>query len=286
MKKIIISLLPFGLVNLILSKRREVAKKNNLLLKEMKIHQLYTKRDKVSSKLNLDLEEFYNCVISDLVEKGLDEDQVRAGSMPFKSLLAVKNIIDKNFSNSTIIALHVGNFVGVSLAFFTKSILDSCKQNSLVISIDPNLTHRGISNPMEYSNYLLGKYNLDKNSLVVCGYSLDKSVSNDGENYDEKYNPFEKFENENAPQNVLENLWLVRRNFIDLVLIDGNHEVSYLENEINKVSLLMRDTGIIILDDIDPVHWKDLFDLFEKLDRGQYRVLFTDNRIAVIQKVK
>jgi hypothetical protein len=220
-KKLIKQFLPFGFVQWFKQRSIELHRKKISSLKKNRISELYSTRETILEQdRNVDYNEFYEGLFSDLISRGLNEKQIRLGSMPLNSLLAINDIIKEHHNEKDIIALHIGNFVGVSLSFFTKCILDVGTSNSLIISIDPNLPHRGIDNPMSHVNYLLSKYRLNRNSMILCGYSLEKSISNDGEFYTE-YDSYEKFEIENAPENAIENLLKIKQSYIDLVLIDG-----------------------------------------------------------------
>jgi hypothetical protein len=290
MKKFIKQFLPYGIVKkyqinkLRLAKKaienNEPEKKNeNLAL----INNLYEKSGKGKFTLEVNDELYYESLIRRLVVLGIPESQVREGSIPYASMHEIDQEIQKTFKGKVVVALHIGNFVGVSLCFITRSILRYTDPKSLVISIDPNLTHRGVSNPGQYINKLLADDGLDSNSMIICGYSLQKSISNDGSFYGTDYNPFNEFNIENAPQNTILNLSKISKTFIDLVLIDGNHEASYLKNEIDNILPLLRDKALIVLDDIDPKYWEELYALYQNIDKNIYKVIKENNRIAILE---
>jgi len=62
------------------------------------------------------------------------------------------------------IALHIGNFVGISLAYLTCFLAEQhC--DSLVVGVDPDVPHRGIRHPQEHVAALLTACGLENN---VC----------------------------------------------------------------------------------------------------------------------
>jgi hypothetical protein len=90
----------------------------------------------------------YGAAIEAHVAKGLHRNHVVAGSIPESSLEFCSINLDRFVPadrDKPLVGLHVGNFVGVSLCY----IVDYARkrnEDSIVVSIDPNLTHRGIEN--------------------------------------------------------------------------------------------------------------------------------------------
>lgn len=72
--------------------------------------------------------------------------------------------------------LHVGNFLGVSLAWFADSA-GAWHQDSLVVTVDPNVTHRGVERPQEHVIDLLTTFGLEDRVLRLTGYTLAKNPS-------------------------------------------------------------------------------------------------------------
>jgi hypothetical protein len=279
LKSIIKSLLPYGLI---MQFRKMRSKKEPD--KSTKINSLYSSNN--FEEFDFEEFDFYEQLISDLVSYGLNEEQIRGGSIPFSSLRHISDLIKHEFENQNIQILHVGNYVGVSLVYITYLTIKYTSEESLVISIDPNLTHRGTSNPNEIVNKLLSKYKLDFNSLIITGYSLEKSISNDGNFIETGYDPFKEFEFENAPQNSILNLQKIQTNFIDLMIIDGNHEAKYLKSEIEKSKALLKLGGYIVLDDIDPENWSDLYLMYMEINSLEFKTILNNNRIVILKLLK
>ena len=78
-----------------------------------------------------------------------------------------------------LVGLHVGNFLGVSLSHFVNYVRQR-NEKSVVVSIDPELTHRGIEHPQKHVIAILNHFGLQGNAMICVGYSTSKSISNDG----------------------------------------------------------------------------------------------------------
>ncbi len=216
-----------------------------------------------------------------LAARGLDEDQVRQGSIPAASLNRLAEILAAEFGPRRTLGLHVGNFVGVSLAAVAAANRSRCP-DSLVIAIDPNIPHRGIPNPQEHVAALLDHFGLAQSVLPVAGYSLEKSVSNDGIRYDGAYDPLLRHADEHACANTLPHLCDLLPERFDFVLIDGNHDDAYLARELQCCARLLRSGGLLVLDDVCET-WAGIMDLFFELGDGYECVLMND-RIGIARK--
>lgn len=271
-KRIVASFLPHGFVNYVQTAARRRAAANSRKALNDQVN--YTPQ--VSGVDNV----YDNCV-EFLSNLGCEEFHVRDGSMPKSSLLYCERVINKNLPDKPLKVLHVGNFVGVSLACITSIVL---KQDlrSLVLSIDPNIRHRNIENPMDKTVRLLSHLNFQKNSLILTGFSLAKNLANDGFVFD-GYDPSEMFLREYSLENQLDNLSALMPAVFDLAIIDGNHDPQYLEQEISVLDKLVRRGGILILDDVDEA-WAGVQDLFQKLSIDRYTKIGTDGRIGILRK--
>ena len=224
----------------------------------------------------------YEQAVTFLVGRGLNEHHVREGSIPSASLKFVEaRLLERYPTDQPLVALHIGNFVGISLAALT-SIVTSINPNSLVMAVDPNLPHRGISSPQDHVMALLARVGLQRHVIPIVGYSLGKSVSNDGVNYDDMYDPAEGYGREFACENVIENIEMVFGRCVDMALVDGNHEASYLRSEIGAIGKVMRPGGVVILDDVDEA-WVELKDVYTGLQVGGWLDLGTDGRVGLLQ---
>jgi predicted O-methyltransferase YrrM len=106
------------------------------------------RRVEAQSKCKISHAYSYEDSLSFLDSLGTDPSQSRGGSMPRDSLQFMQSHFDRLDATRPIIALHVGNFLGVSLAYLAYA-LSRLHPNSRVISIDPNLTHHGIARNMD-----------------------------------------------------------------------------------------------------------------------------------------
>lgn len=292
MKKLIKAILPYFIVTIYLDIKTKFkdSKEKKTEIERRKIHREKMTNFEQNQNLsgmyfdNINIESVYENSIKFLVEKGLKESHVLEGSIPLSSLQEIDNVLKKElFGKSYPVGLHIGNFLGVSLACLTYSIKNISNDNCLVISIDPNISHRNIDNPSKYCNEILFRNKLTKISLVLNGYSGEKSISNDGVTF-ENYDPTTNFNEEFAPENVIKNLTSLIPKRIDVVLIDGNHDADYLRNEVNDILPLLKNGSIIIFDDIDPIYWKNLFDVFTEFSLENYfSRLYANNRIAILK---
>ena len=178
-----------------------------------------------------------------------------------------------------IVALHIGNFVGVSLAFLAQAVSE-LNAGSKVVSIDPNLTHRGAARTMETVLVLLTYFGLEDRVAILTGYSLEKNVSNQGEVF-EGYDPVVNWKNERACTHQLDLLSTLAPSRFDLCLIDGNHEGDYLQRELGQVHRLLRPGGILVLDDVSAT-WPKIQSVFSGISREQFQTLGADGRIGLL----
>src|SRR5262249_10407360 len=157
---------------------------------------------------------------------------------------------------------HVGNFVGVSLAYITNSVIKR-NDGSIVVAIDPNIPHRAIENPLTYVTKLLCRCGLERNVMLITGFSIERNISSDGV-LCEDYDPEKAFDNEFSCENVLPNMAHFFHKRFDVACLDGHHEASYLEREIAQITPLLRDGGWIILDDVDS-NWAEIKSVFNSI---------------------
>jgi hypothetical protein len=206
-------------------------------------------------------------------ERGLDESEVRQGSMPESShdYLAEK-VLDRLPSDRPLRALHVGNFVGVSL-FYISLLVRERHPESLVVSIDPNIPHRGIEDPQSHALALLHHFQLLSRNLIITGYTLEHSY--DATTEADHLSGI-------ACENVLLGLHDLTGASFDLVIIDGNHEESYLAREIAAVRPLLGDNGIVVFDDI--TDWSGVAEVFRQTAQDDSWVQLGENgRIGILQ---
>ena len=118
--------------------------------------------------------------------------------------------------------------------------------------------------------------------MVIAGYSGRKSISNDGIIYN-NYDPQKEFANECACEDTLINLKALCSQPFDLIMMDGNHEGTYLANEIQTVLPLLKPGGFLVLDDVDATYWSEIADVFAKIKTFGLQPVGADGRVGVAQ---
>lgn len=219
-----------------------------------------------------------------MVSRGLDEEQVRQGSMPRSSLAFVSERLEEALPNGQpLFAVHVGNFVGISLGFFTALLRDK-HPDSVVVSIDPNVNHRGIDNPNGHVIALLERHGLLSNSLIIPGYTLEQNRG-----YAQKLeqdDPLHVWRTEAACEQVLANLAALCGRKFDLVLLDGHHSGGYLERELTAARQLLNDGGVLAVDDVTAGKWEGVVRAFEAAQYNSEQPLETlgqDGRVGILK---
>ena len=159
-------------------------------------------------------------------------------------------------------------------------------EKSVVVSIDPDLTHRGIEHPQKHVIAILNHFGLQGNAMICVGYSTSKSISNDGtafmgENGSE-YDPYARFESEQSCEDALSNFCALSEGKFDFAVLDGNHEGSYLQRETAVVRRLLKPNGILILDDVNEA-WAEIKAEFDNLSSKGWRLVAADGRVGVLQ---
>ena len=278
MKKIINSILKFILPHGIFLIRQKIIDKKLLRIRQERIDNFKNSRH---SKLIYD----YEFCIQKLVMKNLDENQIRDGSIPEDSLIFLFRHIKVKLSKlKRINVLHIGNFVGISLSYISNAVLN-IKPDSIILSIDPNISHRGIDNPRRYVYYLLNLFNFQKSNIVLDGYSLERNIGDDGVFYSSNKSDTSNYDAKDCFENILENLKKININF-NLVVVDGNHDGDYLRRETNLIFDLLYDDGILVIDDVNK-NWQEVSLVFQELSKQKrYSFIATDGRIGIIQKRK
>lgn len=218
--------------------------------------------------------------VSFLCGLGCDRDQVEAGSMPESSLIYSCEQLQQHLQSRPIFGLHVGNFVGVSLCHYA-DFAKGLDGNSIVVSVDPNLPHRGIRNPQEKVISCLSYFGLQGNAIILTGFTLEKNASNDGVRITPDYDPAMEFGSELSCENQLPMLGRLMPNTFDFIVIDGNHEASYLSRETALAHRLLKSGGILVMDDVD---WTGLGDVYRSLDRNLFQDLGFNGRIGLAKK--
>lgn len=217
-----------------------------------------------------------------LVSYNLDEAEIRSGSIPEEDLNFLTFELKRCFrDHEKLNLLHIGNFVGVSLCYIANYVRQ-LHVDGLVVSIDPNIEHRGIVHPEDYVKKLISYFQLDKNILLLDAFSLEKNPKNDG---GVLYTNKIELKIENGCSHALINLTKISSDKFDICIIDGNHKSEYLLEEINSLVMLIKSGGLIVLDDI--LFWEDVKRVFDQLQIDKsFQLVASNDRIGIIKVLK
>jgi predicted O-methyltransferase YrrM len=205
-----------------------------------------------------------------LTGRRVDLGMIRYGSMPQTTMDCIARVIDELAPRRPLRVLHVGNFVGVSLAALS-DIAAEHHPDSRVVSIDPNSRHLGVDDPQGHALALLGHFGLDHVNVLVCGYTLARAVSDGAA----------------ACAEVLASLEALGQRF-DVAVIDGNHDPDYLRAELTALVRLIDDGGLLMLDDVSE-QFVGVRALFEEAHRDPAwpleQIAYDGERLGVLRKV-
>jgi hypothetical protein len=219
-----------------------------------------------------------------LVAMGCSEEAVRSGSIQDGSLQFIRRAVQEQLPGTAPLhALHVGNFVGLSLASLTSALVER-DPRSTVVSIDPNIPHVGIRNTQAHTLALLTRFGLQSNSVLICGYSLEKVLGNDAVSLPD-YDPLSAFTGEVACENTLASLTRLGARF-SVAVMDGHHDASYLRRELSLVGEMLEEGGLLFLDDVSVV-WKGIRELFKELSEDSawsFEQIGYDGRVGALRK--
>jgi hypothetical protein len=281
LKAVVRAAIPVGLLDLRHAWRRHRIAKEQEIARAAFHHQRHDRINSVSSRpQHVGINAYdYQAIVAYLVEQGVPEHHIYQGSIPLKSLEFINQIVLSKISPvSPISVLHIGNFVGVSLAFIASKIVE-LNSRSVVVSIDPNIPHRAIENPQSLVMKLLCTCGLQRHVIPITGFSIDKNLSNDGTVFGE-YDPTRLFLDEASCEHVLTNMHLFFKEAFHVACLDGNHDASYLEKEIVSMLPLMKKDGWIIFDDVDTA-WVEIQDIFKNVARWGLNSVATDGRVGI-----
>jgi methyltransferase family protein len=199
-----------------------------------------------------------------LVAHGLDESNIRGSSIGATHQRFLDRVIHEHLhTHPPHRALQIGNFVGVSLAALSASLLDVAGDTDPVVaSIDPNIPHDGVTDPQTAAMTTLSHFGYQPYNVVICGYSLEKSLGGD-DIRTEDYDPKSAYTAETACENVLLSLTGVGLQ-LDVAVVDGSHNAAFLRRELEAIVPLLRVGGLLILDDVSDV-WVGIQEVFGEL---------------------
>jgi hypothetical protein len=277
-KSAIRSVLP----NSVLDWRRALQKKRAEEKRAQYHRDRYKRINKVAglgSTKNLVKADDYESIVQFLIDRGIAEHHIREGSIPLSSLRFIQEtVFSKLDRGSPSYLLHLGNFVGVSLAYMTQA-LTKVNSESLVFAIDPNVPHRDVENPQAHVMALLNACDLQRNVVPIVGYSLKKNVSNDGAIFD-TYDPVTRYDEEMSCENILANLQPVMKASFDVVCFDGNHDGQYLRSELENIIPLLKMGAWIVLDDANAA-WAEIHEVFKDIPHFGFETVATDGRVGI-----
>lgn len=285
-------LAPFGLIE---PRRRRQAQRTadeaRLRLRADRRERLRETEAEANSARALEFD--YELAVDALIEDGVSELHVREGSMPRASLDFVAAQLREHLGEGPPLALHVGNFVGLSLAHLTAT-LRAHHPEALVVSVDPAVPHRGVQAPDRVALRLLDRFGLTANSLVISGFSRGKNWRDDGLVLPDE-GPATAVAADVAQaamavdaacEYVLANLGRVLPARFDAVVLDGNHEAGYLREELAEAAALLREGGILVVDDVGDEFWTELGAVFDELADGGHGYVRVDDdgRVGILKR--
>jgi hypothetical protein len=131
------------------------------------VWRLKSRRTSSGSTLRFD----YESAIRLLIDRGIDETVLRHNSILEPHLAFIRQTMNERLSSSRPLAgLHVGNFVGVSLAAFADA-LRNIHAESTVVAVDPNIDTPGLANPQQHVIATLESCGLLRSVVLVTGPS-------------------------------------------------------------------------------------------------------------------
>ena len=107
----------------------------------------------------------------------LDSDQVRWRSIPEPTL-------QKSCKHFVGNGLQIGGFVGLTHAYIANHLKNNNK--GFICTIDCNVTHRDIKDPIKKLDFLVRHYGFDENSMIILDYaeSTMKNLIKSGSKFD------------------------------------------------------------------------------------------------------
>jgi predicted O-methyltransferase YrrM len=208
----------------------------------------------------------HEAAVALLVERGVPKDVATLGSVPLASMDLAGEQVARHARPGPLRVLHVGNFLGLSLVALSDTAVRH-HPDSVVVSIDPNLTHLEVEDPQDHVLALLTEFGLQNACAVICGYSLEGSARGP------------------AGENTLGSLERLGQRF-DVAMVDGNHDPDYLSREIEAITRLLDDGGLLVIDDVSGAYpeVRALFDRLVDDPAWPFERLALDDRLGVLRK--
>lgn len=224
----------------------------------------------------------YETTIRLLAERGLNEADVRVNSLVSDNLDFIRNSITDRFDRRPLVGLHIGNFVGVSLAGFADA-LRNIHQDSTTVAIDPNINVPGFDNPQQHVIGILDHYQLLGSVLLLSSYSFENTDSFENTGRSSAL-PVDVLPSSGV--NALPQLARLGIRF-DVALVDGNHTGSTVSREVEWLRGRLNPGAVVFLDDVTDA-WQEVQDVFNKIssDTGSgFVAIGHDGRVGALQLV-
>jgi predicted O-methyltransferase YrrM len=98
-----------------------------------------------------------------------------------------------------------------------------------------------------------------------------------------EYDPYSKFNDEQSCEDVLANLALLSPGRFDFAVVDGNHEGSHLRKETALLRPLLREGGVLILDDVSDA-WSEIKAEYDGLQTNGWSAVGGDGRVRILRR--
>ena len=216
----------------------------------------------------------YGEAIAFLGTRGVSEEDVWKGTIPEDQFPVVAEAVRTHLPPRPLRALHIGNYLGLSLAALSDIVIEH-DPKSVVVSIDPNLPHHGVHDPQSHVLALLDRFGMAGNNVVICGYSMERV---------ENRTQVGTFADQPAGVDTLESLERLGHRF-DLAFIDGNHGRDYVRGELAVLVRLLSEGGLVVLDDVFNEH-VELPELYEEVladDRWPFEKAGENERLGILR---
>lgn len=184
----------------------------------------------------------YDKLVNYAVKNGCDRDQVLYGSIPEATLKCLIPFLTGN-------GLQIGGFVGIAHCF----IANALKGTGSISTIDPNISHRDIQFPLIVAQKMITDFKLSERSMLINGYAKEQ-------------------------MSILNNLGAK----FDFIILDGDHDYLSILEELELANLLLKNNGLLILDDID--HWDGPKNIYDNFPMTNYEKIVLDSRLGLLQK--
>ena len=66
-------------------------------------------------------------------------------------------------------------------------------------------------------------------------------------------------------------------------MLDGSHEGEYVKRELQAIHYLLRDNGIVFMDDVS-VFWEGVKEAYDNVDSNLYEKVAYDGRVGILKK--